>query len=140
VGDVLDVDPSVGVRLTQYALGVESDESQGYDAYPTRFYGELGLNVKSDLNRVYEWSEDSRIKHSIVPEINLRYIPDVFQSDHNFFGDPEPFRYFRELQAVDDTDADWRNGGAAFSLIITIGLLVNSLWTLRSPIKFCVET
>lgn len=111
VGNVLDVDPSFMLRYTQYSLGVASDPSQGYDSFPSRFYGQLGVNVKSDLNRVYQWSKQTRIKHSIIPEVNLRYIPQIYQSNNNFFGHVEPLRYFRELQPIDDTDSDWRNGG-----------------------------
>ncbi len=111
VGDVLDVDPSLLLRYTQYSLGVASDESQGYDSFPSRFYGQLGLDLRGDLNRIYQWSEQTRIKHSILPEINFRLIPQIFQSEHNFFGQIESQRYFRELQPIDDTDSDWRNGG-----------------------------
>jgi LPS-assembly protein len=111
VGNVFDIDPSVLLRYTQYSLGVPSDESQGYNAYPSRFYGQLGLDVRSDLNRVYNWNDETRLKHSILPEINLRLIPKIFQSEHNFFGETESLRYFRELQPIDDADSDWRNGG-----------------------------
>ncbi len=111
VGNVLDVDPSLAFRYTQYSLGVPSDPSQGYDAFPSRFYTQLGLNVKSDINRVYDWSKETRLKHSIVPEVNLRYIPKIHQTKHNFFGNTEPLRYFRELLPMDDSDSDWRAGG-----------------------------
>ncbi len=111
IGNVFDVDPSLMLRYTQYSLGVPSDESQGYDSFPSRFYGQLGLDVRSDINRVYQWSDETRIKHSIIPEINLRLIPKIFQSEHNFFGETDSLRYFRELQPIDDTDSDWRNGG-----------------------------
>ena len=111
VVNVLDVDPSIMLRYTQYSLGVPSNESQGYDSFPSRFYGQLGLDLKSDVNRVYKWSDETRIKHSILPEINLRMIPEIFQSDHNFFGETDSLRYFRELQPIDSSDSDWRNGG-----------------------------
>lgn len=111
VGQVLDVDPSLAVRYTQYSLGVANDPDQGYNSFPSRFYSQFGLDVRSDLNRIYQWDKSTRIKHSILPEINLRYIPEVHQSEHNFFGDVEPLRYFRELQPIDDSDADWRGGG-----------------------------
>lgn len=111
VGDVLDVDPSVAVRYTQYALGVESDPNQNYDATPYRLYSELGLNTKSYLSKAYDWDDETKIKHSLIPEINVRYIPHVDQTSHNFFGSQDSLRYFREIQPIDDTDLDWRNGG-----------------------------
>ncbi len=111
VGSLLDVDPSLSFRYTQYSLGVESDPSQGYDAFPSRFYTQLGLSTKSYLSRVFDWGETTKFKHSIVPEIDLRYIPRIHQTDHNFFGTQQHLTYFRELEPIDDTDADWRNGG-----------------------------
>ena len=111
VGDVLDMDPSFGVRYTQYSLGVQSDPSQGYDSYPSRFYTEYGLNTKTYLSRVFDWSDETKIKHNLIPEINVRYIPEIHQTNHNFFGRSTDLKYFRELQPIDDTDIDWRNGG-----------------------------
>ena len=133
VGNVLDVDPSFGVRYTQYSLGVESDESQGYDSFPNRFYGEFGLSTKSNVSKVFKWSEETKIKHSIIPQINLRYIPEIHQTNHNFFGTPDSLMYFREVEPLDDTDADWRNNGRGIQFdnndrvigkqIVTFGLI-----------------
>ncbi len=111
IGSYVDVDPSIALRYTQYSLGVESDPAQGYNAYPSRFYTQLGVSSKSYISRVFDWNEESKMKHTIVPEINLRYIPNIHQTDHNFFGTQEHLTYFRELEPIDDTDADWRNGG-----------------------------
>lgn len=115
VGDVLDVDPSLALRYTQYALGVESganlDTQNDYDSFPSRFYSQIGLNTKSYFSRVFQWSETRKMKHSIIPEVDIRYIPKIHQTDHNFFGTQENLKYLREQQPIDDTDADWRAGG-----------------------------
>lgn len=111
VGSYLDIDPSLSFRYTQYSLGLESDSSQGYNSFPSRFYTQLGISTKSYISRIFNWSKQTTIKHSIIPEINLRYIPKVHQTQHNFFGTTENLRYFREQQPIDDTDSDWRNGG-----------------------------
>lgn len=111
VGSILDVDPSLSLRYTQYSLGVDSDPTQGYDAFPHRFYSQLGLSTKTYLSQVYDWNDNSRLKHTLIPEIDIKYIPQIHQSQHHFFGTQQHLRYFRELQPIDDTDADWRNGG-----------------------------
>ncbi len=111
LGSGFSVDPSLTMRLTQYSLGVGSDPSQGYDSSPNRFYTQIGLSAKTYSYRVFQWNKNTKIKHSIVPEINIRYIPKLYQSHHHFFGTQEPLKYFREQQPIDDTDSDWRNSG-----------------------------
>jgi LPS-assembly protein len=111
LGNILDVDPGFSMRYTQYSLGVESDPSQSYNSFPSRFYTQFDVSTKSYITRVFDWSEDTKIKHSIIPEINLKYIPGVHQTNHSFFGTQKPIRYFSEQQPIQDFDADWRNGG-----------------------------
>lgn len=111
IGSLIDVDPAFSMRYTQYSLGVDSDVSQNYDSFPSRFYTQFNVSTKSYISRIFDWSEDTKVKHSIVPEINLKYIPNVHQTKHNFFGNSRSVRYFREQQPIDDTDTDWRNGG-----------------------------
>ncbi len=111
LGSKLSVDPFLNLRLTQYSLGVGSDPSQGYNSTPHRFYSQLGFSTKTYIHRVFQWGQNTKIKHSIIPQIDLQYIPKIYQSDHHFFGTGEHLKYFREQQPIDDTDADWRNGG-----------------------------
>ena len=111
IGSFLDIDPSFSVRYTQYALGVESDPGQGYSSTPSRVYTQFGVSGRSYISKVFNFSEEKIVKHSIVPEVNLRYIPRIHQSRHNFFGSGETLRYFREQQPIDNADLDWRNGG-----------------------------
>jgi LPS-assembly protein len=111
MGPYLDVNPYLNLRYTQYALGVESDPTQGYSATPSRFYSQFGVSTRSYISKVFDVSEDKSIKHSIIPQFDLSYIPKIHQSDHNFFGSPDSLRYFREQQPLDNADIDWRNGG-----------------------------
>lgn len=111
IGSLIDVDPAFSMRYTQYALGVDSDDSQNYDAFPSRFYTQFDVSAKTYATRVFDWSDTRKVKHSIIPEVNLRYIPNIHQSNHNFFGNSNSLRYFREQQPIDNSDADWRNGG-----------------------------
>ena len=111
LGSKFSVDPFLNLRLTQYSLGVSSDSSQGYNSTPHRFYTQLGFSAKTYAHRVFQWNKDTKIKHSIIPRIDLQYIPRIYQSDHHFFGTQKHLKYFREQQPIDDTDADWRNGG-----------------------------
>lgn len=111
VGKYLDVDPGVSFRYTQYSLGVQSDNTVGYDSFPYRYYAQYDVSTKSYFSRVYNWDKESKIKHSIIPRISLRYIPEVKQTKNHFFGDTENTTFFREKQPIDDSDLDWRNGG-----------------------------
>lgn len=111
LGSYVDMDPSLTFRYTQYSLGVESDPTQGYSAFPSRFYTQLNLSAKTYLSQVYQWNEETKLRHSIIPAIDYKYIPQLAQTEHNFFGTQQSLNYFRELQPLDDTDSDWRNGG-----------------------------
>lgn len=111
IGKYLDMDPAVSVRYTQYSLGVETDPTQGYTAFPSRFYTQFNLSAKTYLSNVYRWNDNIKIKHSIIPSIDYRYIPGISQTKHNFFGTQESLSYFREQQPLDDSDADWRGTG-----------------------------
>ncbi len=111
IGNIFDVDPSFSVRYTQYSLGVQSDPNQGYDSFPSRFYTEFGVSTKSYISKVVEWDQDTKLRHSVIPRVDLRYIPEVYKSNHNFFGNQDSLKYVRELQPIDDSDVDWRNGG-----------------------------
>ena len=111
LGSSLSIDPFLTMRLTQYSFGVNSDPSQAYDSSPSRFYTQLGFSTKTYFHRIFQWSKNTKIKHSIIPSIDLQYIPEVYQSNHHFFGTQKHLKYFREQQPIDDTDADWRGGG-----------------------------
>ena len=111
LGSGIDMDPSFAMRMTQYSLGVKSDPSQNYDSFPSRFYTQLGLSTKTYMSRMFEWNQKTRVKHTLIPEIDIKYIPKVHQSNHHFFGTREVLRYFREQQPIDDTDSHWRQGG-----------------------------
>ena len=111
LGSSFSFDPSLTLRLTQYSLGVNSDPNQGYNSFPYRFYTKLGLSTKTYAHRFFQWDENTKIKHSVIPKIDIQYIPGIDQSNHHFFGTREHLRYFREQQPIDDTDADWREGG-----------------------------
>ena len=112
IGKTFDVDPSVSLRHTQYSLGVQTDKSSGYDSFPSRSYAQYDLSTKTYLSKIYKWGDKgAKLKHSIIPEINLRYIPEVHQTKNHFFGDTENTTYSREKQPIDDSDLDWRNGG-----------------------------
>jgi hypothetical protein len=111
IGDILDIDPGFAARYTQYSLGVQSQPDQNYDSFPSRFYTQFDVSAKSYLSKVFDWDAETRVKHSIIPRVEARYIPEIYKSNHNFFGNQESLKYFREQQPIDDTDVDWREGG-----------------------------
>ena len=111
IGSKFSVDPFLNLRLAQYSLGVDSDPSQGYDSTPSRFYTQLGFSAKTYAHGIFQWNEETKIKHSIIPRIDFQYIPKIHQSNHHFFGTTKHLKYFREQQPIDDTDMDWRSGG-----------------------------
>ena len=111
LGKYLDLDPSFTTRYTQYALGVPSQTQVNYNAYPARFYTQMDLSAKSYISRVYGLGPHIKIKHSIIPELHVRYIPNIYQSKNHFFGNTNETTYSRQKQPIDDTDLDWRNLG-----------------------------
>ncbi|NQZ19298.1 MAG: LPS-assembly protein LptD [Bdellovibrionales bacterium] len=117
VGKTIDADHGLSFRYTQYSLGVPSDDSVGYDSFPSRMYAQYDASVRTYFSRVFDWGkneetgEEAKIKHSIIPRLNLKYIPQIHQTNSHFFGNTESLTFFSEKQPIDDTDIDWRGDG-----------------------------
>ena len=89
VGKTLDVDHGLSLRHTQYSLGVPSDADSGYDSFPSRTYFQYDVTARTFISRVFDWSETLKIKHSMIPRVELRYIPEIYKTQNHFFGDTE---------------------------------------------------
>jgi len=114
VGKVLDVNPEMKLRYTQYSLGVPSDKDQAYDSTPSRAYVQFNIQARTFFSRVFEKRfnpEAPKYKHYLIPSIDYQFIPAYQQSSSRFFGTKESLPVYREKQPLGNSDIDVDNGG-----------------------------
>lgn len=98
----IDVTPYASYRHTQYVLGAQN-EQQSFDFFPHRNYTQVGINTSTELSAIYQ-GQDSRFRHSIVPEVSIQAITNSYQSNSTFFGSQAQIPYFLQTQPLQDAD------------------------------------
>lgn len=100
LGSVVDFLPSVSYFDSTYQFDVGDERSA------RRNYVRTSLSARANFNRVYESNikKQERIKHEIIPEIQLTHIPISSLSDHAFLGSTDEFENIRSDQPISDED------------------------------------
>lgn len=81
------LEPSIGFRETLWYS--ENNENAGEDASAaqSRSLYDVAVNLSSELFNVFQVNGDrvERIKHTLIPRISYRYIPETSQSSYPYF-------------------------------------------------------
>ena len=84
----LEVQPSMGVRATSYAVDWNGDPAANdHNSLQGRVLPDARLELSSVLNRVYglDFPEVKGVQHTIRPEVTYEYIPTIDQDSLPFF-------------------------------------------------------
>jgi len=77
----LSLEPYFGLRETYWYIDRFEDEEEDQDSTQLRDIYETGVNLSTEVYRIYKTGGDrlDKIRHSILPKISYRYIPEKKQ-------------------------------------------------------------
>ncbi len=77
---LFELTPKAGFRDTRYVVS-EGERNRERDIY------DLSLNLETTFIRIYHLSKESKLRHTIRPQVTYSYIPDRYQDDLPSFDD-----------------------------------------------------
>lgn len=97
----LDLEPSVGVRATAYAVDWGDDpRGFGHSSLQGRVLPDVRMELSSSLSRVYsmDWGDLKGVQHVFRPEFLYEYIPDYGQRHLPFFDSLDQFNELHDIR------------------------------------------
>ena len=87
LNNYLSLEPFVGLRETFWHIDQYETEKEGQDSTQLRDLYDTGINLSTELYRIYNTGGKTldKIRHSILPKITYRYLPEKEQDQYPKF-------------------------------------------------------
>lgn len=108
IANFFNITPRIKYNESQYRFTpTASIPNDQYKQNASRRYVETDLEMSTVFTRIYQFDNNDRLKHEVIPEITYSEIPWIERPNHLFFGNYEDLAYSRSTEGISQEDLDY---------------------------------